>query len=131
VLLTDDGALQARISSPKFKLEKTYWVQVEGLISDRALSLLSAGVNLNDGQTLPAKTRRIDTPLPPRQPPIRYRRQIPTSWIELVIREGKNRQVRRMTASVGYPTLRLYRYQIGEWCLEGIPGGEYVETLHL
>ena len=127
VLLTDDGKLQARISDPKFKLEKTYWVQVERLISDQALTLLSAGVNLKDGLTRPATARVIDAPLVQRQPPIRYRQNIPTSWIELKIREGKNRQVRRMTAAVGYPTLRLFRYQIGEWSVVDIPSGEYVE----
>ena len=127
VLLTDSGRLQAQISDPKFKLEKTYWVQVEGQISDQALALLSAGVNLKDGPTRPGKVRRIAAPLPARQPPIRHRQNIPTSWIELKIREGKNRQVRRMTASVGYPTLRLFRYQIGQWCLEGLSSGEYVD----
>jgi 23S rRNA pseudouridine2457 synthase len=127
VLLTDSGKLQARISDPKFKLEKTYWVQVEGQISAQSLALLSAGVNLKDGLTRPAKAREIEAPLPARQPPIRYRQNIPTSWIELKIREGRNRQVRRMTASVGYPTLRLFRYQIGEWCVKDIASGEYVD----
>jgi 23S rRNA pseudouridine2457 synthase len=127
VLLTDSGKLQARISDPKFKLEKTYWVQVEGMISDQALQHLSAGVDLRDGLSRPAKARGIEAPLPARQPAIRHRQNIPTSWVELKIREGKNRQVRRMTAAVGYPTLRLFRHQIGKWCVEGISSGEYVE----
>jgi len=131
VLLTDDGKLQARISDPKFKLEKTYWVQVEGLITAQALALLAAGVNLKDGLTRSATARVIDAPLPQRQPPIRYRQSIPTSWIEIKIREGKNRQVRRMTAAVGYPTLRLFRYQIGEWRVVDIPSGKYVELTDL
>ena len=127
VLLTDSGNLQARISNPKFKLEKTYWVQVEGTVSAQALALLSTGVSLKDGLTRPAKVRMLEEPLAPRQPPIRYRKNIPASWIELKIREGKNRQVRRMTAAVGYPTLRLFRFQIGPWCVDGISPGDYIE----
>lgn len=127
VLLTDNGSLQARISNPKYKLEKTYWVQVEGSVSSQALAQLSEGVSLKDGLTRPAKVRMIDGPLGPRQPPVRLRKNIPTSWLELKIREGKNRQVRRMTAAVGYPTLRLFRYQIGQWRVDGISPGDYIE----
>lgn len=125
VLLTDDGRLQARISHPKFKMEKTYWAQVEGEISDMAVDQLCAGVRLKDGLTLPASARIIDAPLPPRDPPIRFRQNIPTTWVELKIREGRNRQVRRMTAAVGYPTLRLYRQRIGEWTLDQLASGDY------
>ena len=126
LLLTDNGRLQARISEPRFKLAKTYWVQVEGLITPEALTALRAGVVLKDGQTQPAQASLMDTaPLGPRQPPIRERKHIPTSWISLTITEGKNRQVRRMTAHVGFPTLRLYRYQIGEWTTENLRPGTY------
>ncbi len=111
LLLTDDGALQARISSPKFKLAKVYWAQVEGTPTEDALAALRKGVDLGDFVTQPAGARLIDEPanLWPRDPPIRYRAKIPTAWIELTLREGKNRQVRRMTANVGFPTLRLVR----------------------
>src|SRR5579872_440780 len=115
LLLTDDGQLQARISSPRHKLAKIYWAQVEGVPTDAALDALRKGVDLGDFKTLPAGARLIDEPgnLWPRDPPIRYRAKIPTSWLEVTLREGKNRQVRRMTARVGFPTLRLVRSAIG------------------
>ena len=127
LLLTDDGALQARISSPKFKQPKTYWAQVEGEIDEDALARLRAGVQIKSGLTRPAEARRIDPPanLWPRDPPIRERKSIPTSWVEVVLREGKNRQVRRMTASVGFPTLRLIRSAIGPWSLGMLAPGEH------
>ena len=126
LLLTDDGQLQARLSSPKYKCEKTYWVQVEGEPDDAAISRLRKGVELKDGPTKPAKVRIIDAPAVwERDPPIRERKAIPTTWLEIKITEGRNRQVRRMTAAVGYPTLRLIRYSIGEWTLEGLKSGEY------
>lgn len=126
LLLTDDGPLQARISSPRFKLPKTYWVQVEGEPDVAALDHLRRGVELKDGLTAPAEARLIEAPaIWPRQPPVRYRANIPTSWLELVLREGRNRQVRRMTAAVGYPTLRLIRYAIGPWCLGSLQPGEF------
>lgn len=126
LLLTDDGQLQHQIAHPRHKAEKTYWVQVEGVPDTATLKQLAAGVVLKDGKTLPAKVRMIEEPdIWPRNPPVRFRAQIPTSWLELTIREGKNRQVRRMTAAVGYPTLRLVRYRIGEWNLEGIAPGEW------
>ncbi len=126
LLLTDDGNLQHQIAHPKKKMEKTYWVQVEGVPDEAALEKLRQGVELNDGMTLPAKAKLMAEPdIWPRTPPIRERASIPTSWIELTIREGRNRQVRRMTASVGYPTLRLIRYRIGEWRLDDITPGRY------
>jgi 23S rRNA pseudouridine2457 synthase len=126
LLLTNDGKLQAQIAEPRYKLEKTYWVQVDGEISESAILSLRQGVLLKDGITRPAKVKSLgQSPLPPRTPPVRYRASIPTSWIEISISEGRNRQVRRMTANVGYPTLRLYRKQIGPWSLEGIEVGEY------
>ena len=126
LLLTSSGKFQHQISHPKFKLPKTYWAQVEGDISDKAISDLSKGVLLKDGKTRPAKAKRISEPeLWQRTPPIRERKHIPTSWIELVITEGRNRQVRRMTAAVGYPTLRLIRSAIGPWALEDLQPGEY------
>ncbi len=122
LLLTDDGALQARISHPRHKMDKTYWVQVEGTPSAEALQQLRDGVLLNDGPTMPAQVAQIDEPagLWPRDPPIRTRQHIPTAWLALTIREGRNRQVRRMTAAVGLPTLRLIRAAIGPYTLEGL-----------
>jgi 23S rRNA pseudouridine2457 synthase len=130
LLLTDDGALQARISSPKFKLAKIYWAQVEGLPTDDALASLRAGVDLGDFLTQPAGARIIDEPagLWPRDPPIRHRAKIPTSWLEITLREGKNRQVRRMTAKAGFPTLRLVRAQIGALGVAGLPPGTWREV---
>lgn len=127
LVLTDDGAMQHHITDPKHKLPKTYWVQVEGAASDAALDKLRNGVLLNDGLTLPAEAQQMDEPalLWPRIPPIRERKAIPTSWLELTIREGKNRQVRRMTAAIGLPTLRLIRYRIGAWTLDGIAQGAW------
>ncbi len=126
LVLTDDGKLQHRISSPKHKLPKTYWAQVEGEPSEEALASLRRGVRLKDGMTRPAKVRVMAPPeLWPRDPPIRERKSIPTTWIELRITEGKNRQVRHMTAAVGFPTLRLVRWAVGNWTLEGIASGEY------
>jgi 23S rRNA pseudouridine2457 synthase len=126
LLLTDDGRLQARIADPKHKMPKTYLVQVEGQANDDALKALRTGVRLKDGLTLPADAERIDDPqLWPRDPPIRVRQTVPDCWIKLTICEGKNRQVRRMTAAVGLPTLRLVRWSIGEWSLEGLKPGEW------
>jgi len=126
LLLTGDGTLAHRITDPRWKLPKTYWVQVEGEPSDEALAALAAGVDLGDFVTQPAQVRRIAPPqLWPRNPPVRFRKNVPDSWIELTIHEGKNRQVRRMTAKVGYPTLRLVRVAIGPWRLEGLPPGQW------
>jgi 23S rRNA pseudouridine2457 synthase len=127
LLLTDDGALQARISSPRFKMPKVYLAQVEGLPDEAALERLRNGILLNDGPTRPAQARLVETPphLWPRDPPIRYRASIPTSWLELTLREGRNRQVRRMTAHVGFPTLRLIRLSIGDWTLGGLMPGQW------
>ena len=127
LLLTGDGALQARIADPRYKIPKTYWVQVEGEPDDAALAALGAGVQLNDGPTRPAQACRLEPPpaVGPREPPIRERRHIPTAWIELVIREGRNRQVRRMTAAVGFPTLRLIRVAIGPYALDGLAPGQW------
>ena len=128
LLLTNDGGLQARIADPKHKLAKTYWVQVEGEPSPEQLQQLRDGVQLNDGPTLPAEARLLETPkLWPRNPPVRFRKSVPTAWLELVIREGRNRQVRRMTAAVGLPTLRLVRVRIGPWGLDGLQPGEWKE----
>lgn len=130
MLLTDDGRLQARITDPKHKMAKTYWTQVEGVPDDSALNALCKGVELKDGLTRPARARLMDAPqnLWPRTPPIRVRKSVPDSWIELTIREGRNRQVRRMTAAVGHPTLRLIRCGIGDWSLDGLEPGAW-ETL--
>lgn len=126
VLLTNDGKLQNKISDPEHKIPKTYWVQVEGIPNSEALNKLSKGVLLKDGLTKPAKVRLIDEPkIWKRDPPIRERKNIPTSWIELTITEGRNRQVRRMTAAVGYPTLRLLRYSIDKWNIDGLISGRY------
>jgi 23S rRNA pseudouridine2457 synthase len=128
LLLTDDGRLQARIADPRFKTAKTYLVQVEGEIGEEALVMLRAGVRLKDGMTRPAKAEAIAPPaLWPRDPPVRYRKSVPDAWISLTITEGRNRQVRRMTAAVGLPTLRLVRWQVGEWTLEGLAPGEWRE----
>lgn len=128
LVLTDSGPLQNLITHPQNKLEKTYWVQVEGDIPDTALQQLAKGVPLKDGVTLPAKAHRIAEPnIWARNPPIRERANLPTSWIELRIKEGKNRQVRRMTAAVGYPTLRLIRYSIGPWNLNQLQPGDTKE----
>ena len=125
LLLTDDGRLQQRIANPRHKLPKTYWVQVEGTIDDTALEKLRRGVLLNDGMTRPAIARAITAPdIWPRNPPIRVRKSIPDSWLELTIYEGRNRQVRRMTAAVGFPTLRLVRVRIGNWELGALQPGE-------
>ncbi len=129
LLLTDDGQMQARIADPKFKLPKTYLVQVEGVPDEAALAALRHGVQLKDGLTRPAGGEAVPAPeLWPRDPPIRVRQSVPDSWIKLTLREGKNRQVRRMTAAVGYPTLRLVRWGIGEWSVDGLAPGEWREV---
>jgi len=126
LILTDEGKIQHCLSHPKHKQPKTYWVQVDGEITDEALNELKKGVMLKDGLTLPAKAKKIDEPaLWPRDPPVRYRANIPTSWCELTITEGKNRQVRRMTAAVDFPTLRLVRYSIGEFTIDDLSLGEW------
>jgi 23S rRNA pseudouridine2457 synthase len=129
LVLTDDGKLQNRIANPKNKMSKCYWAQVEGVPSDDALKELRDGVLLKDGKTRPAKVRRMDEPagLWPRTPPIRVRKSVPDTWIELTISEGRNRQVRRMTAAVGHPTLRLIRYRVGSWTLDGVETGTWID----
>jgi 23S rRNA pseudouridine2457 synthase len=127
MLLTSDGALQAKISNPRYRQDKRYLVQLEGVPDERALQALRAGVKLKDGWTRPGVAELVDEPdwLWPREPPIRERKNIPTHWLSLEIHEGRNRQVRRMTAAVGFPTLRLVRVEIGEWSLTGLSPGEY------
>jgi 23S rRNA pseudouridine2457 synthase len=127
VVLTADGALQARITAPRHKLAKTYWVQVEGTPSDRAIAGLQRGVELGDRVSRPARVQRIEAPagLWPRDPPIRVRRAIPTAWLEITLTEGRNRQVRRMTAAVGLPTLRLIRAAVGRWTIAGLAPGQW------
>jgi 23S rRNA pseudouridine2457 synthase len=129
LLLTDDGRLQARIADPKFKLAKTYLVQVEGDPDEAGLEPLRRGVRLKDGLTRPAEVERIADPaLWPRDPPVRFRKSVPDAWLRLTIREGRNRQVRRMTAAAGYPTLRLVRWRIGDWTVEGLEPGTWREV---
>jgi 23S rRNA pseudouridine2457 synthase len=130
LLLTDDGKLQAKIADPRHKMPKTYWAQVEGIPDEAALERLHHGVMLNDGPTRPAPARLIDAPenLWLRDPPIRYRAAIPTQWLQLTLREGRNRQVRRMTAAVGFPTLRLIRHAIGQWTLADLSPGQWREV---
>lgn len=127
--LTDNGLLQARISHPRHQPSKSYWVQVEGNPDEAALEHLRRGIDLNDGPTLPARARRIGEPLLwPREPPIRHRAAIPTAWLEITLHEGRNRQVRRMTAAVGHPTLRLVRCRIGDWALDELLPGQWREV---
>lgn len=129
LLLTDDGRLQHRLTDPRHKLPKTYWAQVEGVPTEEALERLRRGVMLDHGRTRPANVRHLPEPaLWPRDPPIRFRKHIPTSWIEVILTEGRNRQVRRMTAAVGYPTLRLVRVAIGPYTLDGLSPGEWREV---
>ena len=126
MLLTDDGRLQARIADPKYKLSKTYLVQVEGVANEAALAVLRGGVRLNDGMTAPAQVEAIEPPqLWPRDPPVRFRKSVPDGWLRLTISEGRNRQVRRMCAGVGLPCLRLVRWSVGDWTLEGLAPGEW------
>ncbi len=129
LVLTDDGKLQAKIANPKHKTPKTYWVQIEGVVSEEALGKLRAGVVLKDGKTRPAKARAMEAPhdLWPRTPPVRFRKTVPDGWLELTISEGRNRQVRRMTAAVGLPTLRLIRARVGDWSIDGLNSGEWQE----
>ena len=126
LVLTDDGRLQQHIAHPRYKSWKTYWVQVEGLVHDEAIAALAHGVELKDGTTLPARVRRLINPkLWDRSPPIRYRPSVPDSWLEISLCEGRNRQVRRMTAAVGFPTLRLVRVAVGDWALDGLQPGQF------
>lgn len=126
LVLTDDGRLQQRIADPQHKTGKTYWVQVEGVPTDADLEPLRRGVMLNDGMTRPAEVRLISPPAVwERDPPIRVRKSIPDTWLELTIKEGRNRQVRRMTAAIGFPTLRLIRYRVGAWTLDGLASGAW------
>ncbi len=130
LVLTDSGPLVQRVTHPRRKMPKTYWVQVEGEPNDDALARLRRGVTLNDGRTRPARVQRMD-PAPAlwdRDPPIRYRAHIPTTWLVLCISEGRNRQVRRMTAAVGHPTLRLVRAEVGQWSLEALRPGQWREA---
>ena len=126
MVLTDDGRLQARIADPRYKLPKRYLVQVEGVVDEAALAHLRAGVLLNDGMTRPALAAALDPPdLWPRDPPVRFRKSVPDAWLALTISEGRNRQVRRMCAAVGLPCLRLVRWSVGEWTLDGLAPGEW------
>lgn len=128
LVLTNDGKLQHKLAHPKAKTSKTYWVQVDGEITDDAINALRHGVELKDGRTRPAKVKRMAEPAVwPRNPPVRFRQHIPTSWVSVTISEGRNRQVRRMTAHVGFPTLRLIRYRVGNWTLDGIENGEFLQ----
>jgi len=132
LLLTDSGPLQARIADPKFKLPKTYLVQVEGDPADADLEPLRRGLHLKDGSTRPAEAELIPPPdLWPRNPPVRFRKSVPDAWLKLTLREGRNRQVRRMTAAIGHPTLRLVRWSIGDWTLEGLQPGHWREAAAL
>jgi 23S rRNA pseudouridine2457 synthase len=130
VVLTDDGRLQARIADPRHKLAKTYLAQVEGVVAEEALARLRAGVTLNDGPTRPAAAEAVAAPdwLWPRDPPIRVRKTVPDAWLRLTLREGRNRQVRRMCAAVGLPCLRLIRWQVGDWTIAGLAPGEWREA---
>ena len=130
LVLTNDGRLQHRITDPRHKLAKTYWAQIDGVPDEAALNLLRSGVSLKDGVTLPAEVESIEEPasLWPRTPPVRVRKVLATSWLKLTLREGKNRQIRRMTAAVGLPTLRLIRYSIGPWTLDGLEPSSWLET---
>ena len=129
LLLTDNGRLQARIADPKYKMEKTYLAQVEGIVSEEGLTKLRQGPTLKDGPTRPVKANRIPEPswLWPRTPPVRFRKTVPDCWLEITISEGRNRQVRRMTAAIGHPTLRLIRWRVGEWTLDGLDSGVWRE----
>lgn len=131
LVLTNDGKLNHQLTAPSNKTSKTYWVQVEGTPNAKSLQQLSDGIELKDGLTRPAKVKLIDSPndLWPRNPPIRQRKHIPTSWLSITLSEGKNRQVRRMTAAIGHPTLRLIRYRIGSWTIDGIDNGDYLSLV--
>jgi 23S rRNA pseudouridine2457 synthase len=127
LVLTNNGKLQHKLAHPKAKTSKTYWAQVEGIPDNAAIQSLQAGVKLKDGMTKPAKVKLMPEPAVwDRHPPVRFRQSIPTSWLEITITEGRNRQVRRMTAHVGYPTLRLIRYRVGNWTIDGIQNGKFV-----
>jgi len=129
LVLTNDGKLQHKLANPAAKTSKTYWVQVEGIMDEKAMQSLRDGVELKDGMTRPAKIKLMDEPAVwDRNPPVRFRQSIPTSWVSITITEGRNRQVRRMTAHVGYPTLRLIRYRVGNWTIDGIENGKYISV---